>query len=131
MKLNQYIKSIWKNYADKIVFVLFVLQITLFYKLIQLYVPAGQIFKINSIDNIIPLMPIFVIPYVLFIPILFLPFVMSLKDKKLFLAISASFLTASIICNIVYILFQTTIYRPEIPAVNIIQQVNTVHLLNR
>jgi len=107
------IKQVWRKYRSIILFALFILNITLFYKIIQIYFPAGNIFKLGLEDNI-PFIPLFIIPYLFFLLVLFLPFLISIKNKKQFLAVSVSFLFASIICNIIYMLFQTTIIRPEI-----------------
>lgn len=105
---------IWKKYKGKIIFILFLLQITLFYKLIQIYFPAGYIFKIPFIDDKIPFLSIFVIPYLLYVFVLFFPFVITFKNKKHFLAVSAAFLFASVVCNIIYVLFPTMVIRPEV-----------------
>lgn len=105
---------LWNKYKDKIIFILFILQITLFYKLIQIYFPIGHIFKISFIDENIPFFAPFIIPYFLFPIIMLLPFVLVFKNKKIFIALSLTFLFASALCNIIYILFQTTILRPEI-----------------
>ena len=99
---------------NKIVFVIFVLQMTLVYKVIQEYAPTGQVFKIPLLDDNIPFVPIFVIPYFLFAVSLFLPFVLTWRDNKKFLALSIVFLTAATLCNVIYVLFQTSIVRPEI-----------------
>ncbi|MCK9595915.1 phosphatase PAP2 family protein [Candidatus Pacearchaeota archaeon] len=107
------IKQIWEKNRSIILFALFILNITLFYKIIQIYFPVGNIFKLGLEDSI-PFVPLFVIPYLFFLLVLFLPFLVSIKDKKQFLAVSVSFLFASIVCNIIYMLFQTTILRPEI-----------------
>ncbi len=112
-----------KNFLkNKIIFVIFVLQMTLFYKIIQNYLPGGQIFKIPIIDDHIPFLAVFVIPYFLFAVVLFLPFLMTFKDNKKFLAVSVTFLAAAIVCNIIYVLFQTTVTRPEILPSSIFQK---------
>lgn len=107
------IKKFWKKNAGLILFLLFILQMTLFYKLIQTHFPTGVIFK-TGLDDKIPFIPIFVIPYFFYFLILLLPFVLAFRDRKKFFAISTTFLLISIICNLIYILFQTTINRPEI-----------------
>lgn len=104
---------------DKIVFVLFVLQMTVVYKTIQEYAPTGRVFKIAVLDNNIPFLPIFVIPYFLFAVVLFLPFVLAIKDRKKFWSLSITFFVTATVCNLIYILFQTTAIRPEILASSI------------
>lgn len=108
------VRKCWEDYKDRIIFVLFFLQLTLFYSLIQAYFPTGHVFRIPSIDGAIPLLPVFVVPYLLFYFVMFLPFAMTFRDRKRFLALSASFLFASVVCNIIFVLFQTTALRPEI-----------------
>jgi membrane-associated phospholipid phosphatase len=115
------IKTIWKKYKGEIIFIIFLLQIFLFYKLIQIYFPIGQVFE-TSLDEQIPFISSFVIAYYLYIPMLFLPFIMTFRNKKNFLAISTAFLFASLICNIIYMLFQTTIVRPELAPTTIFNQ---------
>ncbi|MBU1704688.1 MAG: phosphatase PAP2 family protein [Nanoarchaeota archaeon] len=109
--MQNWINKLWKN--EKIIFILFILQITVVYKLIQIYFSQGIIFK-TVLDDKIPFIPEFVIPYLLFIIVLSLPFILTLKNKKDFLAISRLFLIVSAVCNLTYIFFQTTIIRPEI-----------------
>jgi membrane-associated phospholipid phosphatase len=109
----------WKKYLDKIVFVLFILQITIIYKLIQAYFLPGSIFKIGFIDDNIPFISVFVIPYLLYVVVLFLPFFLTFKNKKQFLAVSSAFLFASLVCNIIYVLFPTMVVRPDLLATNI------------
>ncbi len=87
--------------------------------LIQAYFLPGNIFKIPFIDDNIPFISIFVIPYLLYVVVLFLPFVLSYKNKKQFLAVSSAFLFASLICNIIFVLFPTMVVRPEVLATNI------------
>ena len=55
-------RKYWEGYKGRIVFVLFFLQLTLFYSLIQTYFPTGHVFRIPLIDGAIPLLPVFVVP---------------------------------------------------------------------
>ena len=103
-----------KKYADKIVFAIFVLQITLVYKLIQAYFPTGYVFNMPFIDNNVPFLSVFAVPYLLYVAVLILPFAMTFKNKKHMLALSSSFLFASLVCNIFYVLFPTMVIRPEV-----------------
>lgn len=106
-------KKIWKKYNGLIVFILFLIQILVLYKLIQAYVPDGVIFK-TAWDDKIPFLSGFVIPYFLFFIVLFLPFILACKKKKIFLALSTSYFFVATVCSLVYVFFQTTINRPEI-----------------
>lgn len=106
-------EKFWDKYGGFIVFILFILQITVVYELIQMFFIKGVIFK-TALDDVIPFFSPFVIFYFLIIIILFLPFIMTFKNKKMFLALSTAFFFVSFICNIIYIFFQTTITRPDI-----------------
>lgn len=110
---------LWKNHKEKIVFILFVLQITLFYKLIQIFFSTGRIFSVPFVDENIPFIALFVIPYLLLIPVMLLPFALVFRNRKKFVALSFTFFFASTLCNIIYMLFQTTIIRPEIIPVSV------------
>jgi len=103
-----------KKYADKIVFAIFVLQITLIYKLIQVYFPTGHVFNMPFIDNNVPFLSVFAVPYLLYVAVLILPFAMTFKNKKHMLALSSSFLFSSLVCNIFYVLFPIIVIMPEI-----------------
>jgi membrane-associated phospholipid phosphatase len=103
----------WKKYQDKIYFILFVLQITLIYKLIQIYFTNGHDIKI-PLDDKIPFIAPFVAFYMLYAAVLILFFILAYKNKHLFLASSKSFLFAATICSLIYIFFPTAVIRPEI-----------------
>ena len=105
---------IWKKHKDKIVFLLFLIQFILIYKLIQEIVTQGRLLTIPIIDNFIPLIPIFVIPYLLFFPFILLPIAMVWKDKKRLFQIAITYLFASTIANLIFLIFQTTVIRPEL-----------------
>lgn len=102
-----------KRFSGVALFVLFLLQITVFYRLIQVWFPTGVVFK-TLLDDGIPFFAPFIIPYLLFFFALFLPFAVSFRNKRTFFALSATFFFTSVVSNIVYILFQTSIARPEI-----------------
>lgn len=103
----------WGKYKDKIFFILFILQITLVYKLIQFYFVSEHVFK-TPLDDRIPFVAWFVIPYILYVIVLIVVFAMAAKNKHLFLATSKACFFAATVCNITFILFPTMILRPEI-----------------
>jgi membrane-associated phospholipid phosphatase len=94
---------------------LFLLQLLGVYGLIQVFVTGGVIPQ-TTWDQLIPLMPVFLIPYVMYYPLLVVPFWIGLKDKssdRMF-AVATTFFLAASICNLIYVLFPTTMSRPEV-----------------
>jgi membrane-associated phospholipid phosphatase len=113
------IAKFWNKYNDKIMFVLFLIQLLVGYNLIQRYFSVGRTLTIPFIDNNIPFIPAFVLAYLCYAIIIILPFALTFRNKKQFLAISTAFFFVATIGNICYIFFQTTIIRPEIIPNNI------------
>lgn len=70
---------------------------------------------VTSLDKSIPMIQVFVIPYILWTPFIFLCFVMlCLKNKKIYYRTLLSLLFGLIACYIVYYVFQTEVPRPVI-----------------
>lgn len=105
--------NIWKEYKGEILFVLFILQIILVYKLVQFYYPVGYELK-TFLDDKIPLIPFFAVFYLLICPLIFLPFIYAYKNKRLFYHLSLTFFLVATFLNIFYVLFQTTVPRPDV-----------------
>lgn len=101
------------KYKTEIYFILFILQITLVYKMIQWYFPDGQIFK-TPLDDQIPFVAWFIFPYLLYALILAVIFTLALRNKKFFGALTRAFLFASLISNIIFIVFPTMMVRAEV-----------------
>ncbi len=69
----------------------------------------------SNLDNKIPFNVLFIIPYVLWYGILIIiPYYFYKKDKNLFIKYMISYLLFSIIADIIFIIFPTTVIRPEI-----------------
>ncbi|MFD2114695.1 phosphatase PAP2 family protein [Paenibacillus yanchengensis] len=67
------------------------------------------------IDTKIPFITWFVIPYVIWMPILYLGFIyIGLKNKPLFWKTIITYNAAVMVCNVIFILFPTYVPRPEI-----------------
>ena len=68
----------------------------------------------NSIDNVIPFVPIFIYAYVSWYVMLFIiPTFFYYKNKTIFLKYCYSIFVSIIICFLIYILFPTAMIRPE------------------
>ena len=107
------LKRLFEKYKPHIIVILFLLQLTIVYKLIQWYIPSFYSFK-TPYDAMIPFISFFVVPYLLYLIVMFAPFFMAWKDKAMFLAVSSAFLFAVTICNIIFIIFPTAVQRPEV-----------------
>ena len=95
---------------------LFLLQLLVVYGLIQVFISGGLVPQ-TQWDKIIPLVPAFIIPYVLYYPLLVVPFWVTYKqdsNEGLF-AVATTFFLAATICNLIFIIFPTTINRPPVP----------------
>ncbi|MCL6573539.1 MAG: phosphatase PAP2 family protein, partial [Bacillus sp. (in: Bacteria)] len=69
----------------------------------------------TSIDQAIPFLPIFILPYILWYAYIFCYLVyFCLKDTKVYLKTLALIVVAELICFLVYFFFQTTVPRPTI-----------------
>lgn len=69
----------------------------------------------NNIDNKIPFIIYFIIPYTIWYILLFLmPIIIHKKDKKDFTRYIITYLSISLFADIIYIIYPTTIIRPEI-----------------
>ena len=69
----------------------------------------------NFIDDKIPFIIYFIIPYCIWYLMLFLvPYLLYLKDKNNFIRYTLSFIFLVIISNIIFIAYPTTVIRPEV-----------------
>ncbi|MGI2297757.1 phosphatase PAP2 family protein [Paenibacillus sp. GXUN7292] len=69
----------------------------------------------NWIDDRIPFLIWFVIPYAIWMPLLYISFIyLGLKDRSLYWRTIITYNAAVIVCNIIFILFPTHMPRPEI-----------------
>ncbi|MBI4919645.1 phosphatase PAP2 family protein [archaeon] len=84
------------------------------YLLIQKVFPTGHILKIPIIDDNIPLISWFAVPYLSMYFVTIVPFLLSWHHKKKLLATSLTFLSAASIAYMTFIIYQTKMVRPEI-----------------
>ena len=116
VRTNDFFSSVWVKHRAGIMVGLFLLQLLGVYSLIQLFISNGLIPQTRW-DQLIPLVPAFIIPYVLYYPLLTVPFWMAYKqgtNKDLF-AVATTFFLAATICNLIFVLYPTTINRPPVP----------------
>ena len=81
--------------------------------IVQKYNPIG-IPLVTSWDGIIPLIPFFVIPYVLFTTFLIFTVFLVRKDVKFRQSLLTAYALTTIVSFIFYIFYQTSMIRPEI-----------------
>lgn len=76
----------------------------------------------NVIDSKIPFNIYFIIPYAIWYLMLFIiPYIYYKKDKKLFTKYFLSYIFMTVIANIIFVAFPTTVNRPEVTGTNIIE----------
>ncbi|OXS53132.1 hypothetical protein B1A99_30480 [Cohnella sp. CIP 111063] len=70
---------------------------------------------VTEVDGSIPFVPAFALPYSLWYPFLFVVFVLVLrKDKREYFRLLLAFCLGLLLSNLVFLVFQTTVPRPEI-----------------
>ncbi|MFD0824153.1 phosphatase PAP2 family protein [Neobacillus sp. M.A.Huq-85] len=69
----------------------------------------------TSIDQVIPFLPLFIIPYIVWYGYIFCYLIyFCFKDTKVYLKTLILIVAAELICFVVYFFFQTTVPRPEL-----------------
>jgi membrane-associated phospholipid phosphatase len=69
----------------------------------------------TPLDSLIPLLPIFVIPYLSFIPLVFLAIpLLALRDRVVFKAFAWAVFVTQMILNVLYVLVPATVVRPPL-----------------
>ncbi len=69
----------------------------------------------NSIDDFIPFNMIFIIPYCLWYLLIFVvPYYIYKKDKDLFIRYIYCYILCTILANIIFIIYPTTVIRPDV-----------------
>lgn len=102
-----------KNFALKIVFAVLVLIIFYIYPWLNNRGENAHIIKF-WIDDLIPLIPIFSIPYTLYIPFLIITLGYFIFFTEFYQAISFTFIFCMGVAYLLYFFYQTKILRPEI-----------------
>jgi len=69
----------------------------------------------TDLDDLIPFMKIFIIPYAIWMPFLYLTFIFFFfKDRPLYYRTLLAYVISVLICYVIYALFQTTVPRAEL-----------------
>jgi membrane-associated phospholipid phosphatase len=78
--------------------------------------PRGELIDMSTdFDRALPTWPIFVVPYLSFLPIVFIVLPLILwRNEKLFRVFTLSVLAAQVVMNICYLLIPATLVRPEL-----------------
>ncbi len=85
----------------------------LVYKLIQ-QIP-GEGFRLHTfLDYMIPFVPHFIVPYLLIFPLVIVPFALAWKDSKKLRKVAYAFLLATMIGEVIFTVFPTTMVRPDL-----------------
>ncbi|WP_185929310.1 phosphatase PAP2 family protein [Paenibacillus popilliae] len=75
----------------------------------------------TDLDRMIPMIPVFIIPYILWYPIIVGTFcLLCMKDRQLYYRTLITLCGGLILCYSVYYLFQTTVPRPDVNSNGII-----------
>lgn len=92
---------------------------TVFYPIVQKYNPIGIPF-VSSLDGLIPFVPVFIIPYLLFVPFLCLSVFLVRKNVRVRHGLLTSFTISSVIGILIYLFYQTSVIRPDIAPVGVL-----------
>jgi membrane-associated phospholipid phosphatase len=78
--------------------------------------PRGELIDMSTdFDRALPTWPIFVVPYLSFLPIVFIVLPLILwRNKQLFRVFTLSVLAAQVVMNFCYLLIPATLVRPEL-----------------
>lgn len=111
-----------ENLTKIVLFLIPVLMISVGYKSIQFIRPEGFIVS-TFIDEMIPYISYFIIPYVLYFPFLLVPFIVLWKRPNEYKRMALTFILVIAISEIIYLIFQTAVIRPEITVTNILDEI--------
>lgn len=79
------------------------------------------------IDTKIPFLTIFVLPYVIWMPLLYAGFIyIGLKNKTLFWNTIITYNVSVMICNVIFIVFPTYVPRPEVTGTDLLSYLVTL-----
>ncbi len=78
--------------------------------------PRGELIDMSTdFDRALPTWPIFVVPYLSFLPLVFVLMPMLLwRNERLFRVFTLSVLAAQVVMNVCYLLIPATLVRPEL-----------------
>lgn len=111
-----------KSLIKKAPYLLFLLVIPLLAKIYELLNSRSHraVDISTSIDQVIPFLSVFIIPYILWYAYIFCYLIyFCFKDTKVYLKTLTLIVVAELICFVIYFFFQTTVPRPTIEGNNI------------
>ncbi|MEH7375570.1 phosphoesterase, partial [Neobacillus drentensis] len=111
-----------KSLIKKAPYLLFLLVIPLLAKIYELLNSRSHraVDISTSIDQAIPFLSVFIIPYILWYAYIFCYLIyFCFKDTKVYLKTLILIVVAELICFVIYFFFQTTVPRPTIEGNNI------------
>ena len=78
--------------------------------------PRGELIDMSTdFDRALPTWPVFVVPYLSFLPLVFILMPLLLwQNEKLFRLFTSSVLVAQVVMNVCYLLIPATLVRPEL-----------------
>jgi hypothetical protein len=112
-----------KNLINKAPYLLFLLVIPLLAKIYELLNSRSHraVDISTSIDQAIPFLSVFIIPYILWYAYIFCYLIyFCFKDTKVYLKTLILIVVAELICFVIYFFFQTTVPRPTIAGDNLL-----------
>lgn len=78
-------------------------------------IPRPAVNVLIWVDSYIPLLPVFVVPYIIFYPFVLCCLIfLFLRNRKTYIHVVKAYSVGLIVCYLTYLLFQTTVPRPEL-----------------
>lgn len=107
------VKELWHAYGTLCTLLTLPL-LSLMYALVNK--PHGDVTSlVTALDRMIPFLPVFVIPYAVWVVYIYSCFLyFYFKDRKTYAVTLASYVICALVCYGIYFTFQTTVPRPEI-----------------
>ena len=85
------------------------------------HIGRGTLINLSTdFDRAMPLVPMFVVPYLSFIPLVFIvPPLLALRSARVFRAYSLSLFASQMIMNVLYLLVPATVVRPALESTDV------------
>lgn len=85
------------------------------------HVGRAKLIHIDTpLDALIPLVPVFVIPYLSFIPLVFVVVpLLAIRSKQVFMSYAIAVFAAQMVLNALYLLVPATVSRPEVTGTDV------------
>lgn len=100
--------------APYLLFLLVIPVLGIIYQVLNTH-PGNAVILTTKVDSVIPFLPIFIVPYILWYGFIFGYLVYyCFKDKQVYLQTLTIIVVGELICFLIYFFFQTTVPRPTI-----------------